>query len=305
MISFSWDLSQSFPNLALGGYMTRLFPREPSTWAFSPGLVRCPEKTLQSPSYRIYVWLLCSGSWVGEVGWSPNIQSAHQYSLNPSVFSTVISHTSTIPASPVQKPPVYCLWEINLCCQLLLRKSQVTAWHGESGSGGKGNLPASTPFLPTLLLQPHLYSHFQRSQEHQFLPLLSVPKSLRGSPHKRLCRWLCPPCLLAQSPVLHRFCCFCLFHPHWSCVSGFQEERELSICVQFASFNSKAVLVLSPACSGDSFKPQMSDPIPELSRSCGWVWGEERTFIMLCVIYKHAHVHTRVHIQPNSSLYII
>lgn len=89
------------------------------------------------------------------------------------------------------------------------------------------------------------------------------------------------------------------------CVSGFQEERELSICVQFASLNSKAILVLSPSCSGDSFKHQMSDPIPELSRSCGWLWGEERTFIMLCVIYKQAHVHTRVHIQPNSSLYII
>lgn len=26
---------------------------------------------------------------------------------------------------------------------------------------------------------------------------------------------------------------------------------------------------------------------------------------MLCVIYKQAHVHTRGHIQPNSSLYVI
>lgn len=160
---------------------------------------------------------------MGEEGWSPNIQSAHQYSLNPSVFSTVISHTSTLPASPVQKPPVYCLWEINLCCHLLLRKSSDCMAWGE-WEWRQGKLPASTPFLPTLLLQPHLYSHFQRSQKHQFLTMLSVPKSLWGSPHKRLCRWLCPPCLLAQPPALHRFCCFCLFHPHCSVLVGFRKK---------------------------------------------------------------------------------
>ena len=59
-------------------------------------------------------------------------------------------------------------------------------WHRECGNGGKGNLPVLYLFPPTLLLQPHLYSHFQRHQEHQFLPWSSASKSLWGSPHSML-----------------------------------------------------------------------------------------------------------------------
>ena len=100
----------------------------------------------------------------------------------------------------------------------------------------------------------------------------------------------CPPGPPAQSPVLHGLCCFHLFPSLCFCVSGFQEERKLNTCAQFPSFSSKPILVLSPACSGDIFKPQMSDLIPELSRSCRWVWGEEENFSLLCVIYEHVHM---------------
>ena len=166
-----------------GGYMTRLFPRGPSRWAFPVRLVRCPEKTLPSPSCRIYIWQLFSGSRVWE--------EAGVQIFNPSVFleSHGFQHSDLqyldSPCISSSNTRVYCLWKLNLL-SFTTRRSWVATYHGEGGSGGKGNLPASTPFstyppasAPPLLSLPE-------HQEHQFLPWSSVSTSLWGSPHSML-----------------------------------------------------------------------------------------------------------------------
>lgn len=120
----------------------------------------------------------------------------------------MISNTVTLPASQVQKPLFTVSGNLNLFCHLL-QEEGVKSLRGM----GKVRVEARELYLllhlfpPTLLLRPHLYFHFQRHQEHQFLPWSSVQVALGVSP-QHACRRLCPPCLLARSSVLHRFCCF-------------------------------------------------------------------------------------------------
>ena len=233
--------------------MTRLFPRGPSMWAFPVRLVRCPEKTLPSPSCRIYIWQLCSGSRVWE--------EAGVQILNPLIFleSHCFQHSDLqyrdSPCISSSKTIVYCLWKLNLFCHLLQEEGvKSPRGMGKVGVEARELYLLLHLFPPTLLLRPHPYFHFQTHQEHSSCPGPPSPSHSGGPPTACLqaaLSTLSASLVISPSQVL----LFSPFHPHCFCVSGFQEEKEPSICVQLASFNSKAFPVLSPACSGGIFNP--------------------------------------------------
>lgn len=101
----------------------------------------------------------------------------------------------------------------------------MATYHGEGGSGGKGNLPASTPFsayppasAPPLLSLP----------EATGAPVPALVLCLQvtlGVSAQHACRWLYPSCLLARSSVLHRFSCFHLSILTASVLVGFRKKR--------------------------------------------------------------------------------
>ena len=206
-----------------GGYMTRLFPRGPSMWAFPVRLVRCPEKTLPSPSCRIYIWQLCSGSRVWE--------EAGVQIFNPLIFleSHCFQHSDLqyrdSPCISSSKTIVYCLWKLNLFCRLL-QEEGVKSLRGM----GKVGVEARELYLllhlfpPTLLLRP-TFTFTSRGTRSTVPALVLRLQVTLGVPPQRACRRLCPPCLLARPSILHRFCSFHLSILTAFVLVGFRKKR--------------------------------------------------------------------------------